>query len=529
MSISFIGAQGVAGNAVTIPAHQVGDLILIFAYRDGNANAPTVPAAGGTVPTWTIIGAAAGANSNASRLHYAVATATTTTSGTWTNATELIAIVYRGTRRPGGNGEGGNLGTVITYPAVTMQRADNSSWVARFGGHRSATNVELAPTGMLNRTSIGTETAVHDTNGTVSSSSATNVTVNASSGWRARTVELLDSSLRLLADVGTFNDTFVDAVFARGFALTAAAGTVSFVGQDAALAVPFRLIRSDSGTISLTGTDAGLRHTARLRADVRTYSLTGFIIDIRPARRLVAALQAFSLTGVSAGLRQTARLLAESGSFTRTGNSAGTRAGKRLLAQQRAFSIAGLGATLFKGGGLSRSLAAWTANYSLSANPATLQRRVPLLAGVGSLLLVGQSAQLPVLHNLAAATGSFDLLVDEPQTSLFVAWLLSSLTGEFNAAGSEAFFAADTPFVADSVDLELLGQSITFLHDCILRAETYELQSAGNESYNRIRKLPRPQTVLAGDFIDLYPFYKARRLRQRKQPSVKDIAPRFSP
>ena len=156
MSISFVGAQGAAAATVTIPTHQSGDMILIFAYRDGSNTAPTAPTAGGTVPTWTLIGTS-GANTNSSRFHYAVATASTTTSGTWTNATELICLVYRGTKLVGANAGGsGSATTTVNYPALTLQRTDNSSWVVGVAGHRTATNVELAPSGMTNRTTAGT-------------------------------------------------------------------------------------------------------------------------------------------------------------------------------------------------------------------------------------------------------------------------------------------------------------------------------------------------------------------------------------
>ena len=270
MAISHVGSQGNAGTTVTIPAHQIGDLILIFAYRGGNNTAPTVPAAGGTVPTWTIIGTASGGNTNSSRLHYAVATATNTTSGTWTNATELIAVVYRGTRRPGGNNNAGSTGTSISYPAVTMQRSNNTSWVAGFAGHRTATNVQGAPSGMTNRTSTGTEAANHDTAGTVSSWSATSVTVNASSGWRARTVELLDAALSLLAEAGSFTQTGIAAGLFKGYTLSATVGSYAFTGIDAGInktANPNKVLTADVGSYTQTGIDASmLVYQQRLRS-----------------------------------------------------------------------------------------------------------------------------------------------------------------------------------------------------------------------------------------------------------------------
>ena len=88
MSLSIIGTPAaVAGSSITLPTHAVGDIIVIFAYRDGATAVPTNPTAGGTVPAWVDIDAAAGANTNSARSAYFVATATNHTSGTWTNAT----------------------------------------------------------------------------------------------------------------------------------------------------------------------------------------------------------------------------------------------------------------------------------------------------------------------------------------------------------------------------------------------------------------------------------------------------------
>ena len=215
MTVSYVGAQGAAATTVTIPAHQVGDLILIFAYRDGSNTVPTAPTAGGTIPTWTQIGSSGG-NTNSSRFHYAVATATNTTSGTWTNATELICLVYRGASIGASAGGSGAATTSIAYPALTLQRTDNSSWVVGVAGHRTATNVEVAPTGMTNRASSGTEAAGHDTNGTVTSWSQQTVTVNASSAFRSWTVELRDKTVTLTADKGAYTVSGRDAGIIKG-------------------------------------------------------------------------------------------------------------------------------------------------------------------------------------------------------------------------------------------------------------------------------------------------------------------------
>jgi len=323
MSISFVGAQGAAGTTVTIPAHQVGDMILIFAYRDGSNTAPTTPTAGGTVPTWTLI-SSAGASTNSANFRYAVATATTTTSGTWTNATETICLVYRGTKLVGVNGANTSASTIISYAGLALQRTDGSSWVVGCAGHRTATNVELAPTGMTNRISSGTEAAGHDTNGSSWTITRT-VTVNANSGWRAVTVELRDATVVLTAAAGSFNDTFIDAALERGFYLNASARAYTHTGNAAILTKAGsvnKVITADVGTFTELGKDAGLIHAARLTADKGTYTENGVAATLRHAAVIVAAKGTFTETGNPAGLRHLAILVAEKATYTLTGNPA---------------------------------------------------------------------------------------------------------------------------------------------------------------------------------------------------------------
>ena len=56
MAISIIGTPAAAAaTSITLPTHAAGDLIVIFAFKDGATTIPTVPSAGGTVPTWNTI------------------------------------------------------------------------------------------------------------------------------------------------------------------------------------------------------------------------------------------------------------------------------------------------------------------------------------------------------------------------------------------------------------------------------------------------------------------------------------------
>lgn len=195
MALQFIGASGVAATSMTLPTHQSGDIVVMFAYRNGNNTAPALPA------TWSGIGATGG-NTNSSRLAYKFVTSGNTPSDTWTNATQLVAHVYRGCAGIGGfAGSSQSNSTTITYPTVTMENSGGRSIVVGFAGHRTATNVETAPAGMTNRASVGTgpEAAGHDTSTGVTSWTATNVTVNQQAASRSWTLELKSEGVSIIS------------------------------------------------------------------------------------------------------------------------------------------------------------------------------------------------------------------------------------------------------------------------------------------------------------------------------------------
>lgn len=188
--ISIVGCQ-VGSTTATIPAHQAGDLILVFSYRDGNTTPPTL------VSGFTNIHSS-GTASNSSRLAYKLAASSSEVTGTWANATSTIVVIYRGVDQSnpiGGASITGGTSTTINFPSLTMQVTDGSSWVAGFVGHRSTdTAINTAPAGMMYRYSVtdGTDQAAfHDSNGGVTSWSSSNASIGGtSSGYSSVTVEI---------------------------------------------------------------------------------------------------------------------------------------------------------------------------------------------------------------------------------------------------------------------------------------------------------------------------------------------------
>jgi hypothetical protein len=193
VAISYVG--GAAGtNSATLPSFQAGDLAVVFAFRDGSTTNPTVPAG------WTNISNTTDGTSCSASIGYRVLTPADTATGTWTNASRTVVVVYRGGRpwlSVGGGANGAGTTNTVAYTALTMSVADGTSWVVGLVGHRSVdTTIDSAAiTGMTARTSgvdATAEAAAWDTNGGVSSWSTTNQTITGTaSGWVTRTVEIL--------------------------------------------------------------------------------------------------------------------------------------------------------------------------------------------------------------------------------------------------------------------------------------------------------------------------------------------------
>jgi len=162
--VSVVGTPVATDDATSIPlpAHNVGDTILIAAVR--LSTAVTKPAAGGTVPNWIDIDSGAGGGTTNIRTVYCIATATNHTSGVWSGNTGLFAIVLRGANASnpiGGHGINGAVGGALTAPAVTMSRTDDTSMLLHFYGQGGSGLVwPAAPTGYTRQASATGSTNV---------------------------------------------------------------------------------------------------------------------------------------------------------------------------------------------------------------------------------------------------------------------------------------------------------------------------------------------------------------------------------
>jgi len=192
MAISFISQATNTGTTITIPSAQVGDLLLMFAYRTA-VTAPTVPTG------WTSITSGTG-DVNACVIGYRWAQGSDT-SGTWANATQLVCHVYRGVAGIGASTTHDTTTSPASIAAITLGITDGTSWVVGFCGSKQGTS-QSTPGTLDNRSELKNSTTSmvdgYDTNGGVSSWSAASVTLGSSTDSFTATVELEASKVSFL-------------------------------------------------------------------------------------------------------------------------------------------------------------------------------------------------------------------------------------------------------------------------------------------------------------------------------------------
>ncbi len=165
MAISRVGSASALANNVALPAHQAGDLILI--YSSLNVTGGITPPNG-----WLLLSVAAGSGITI-WIGARLAKTASEVSGSWSGANSIYAVVYRSSNGilwiP--NPTGTLIGdTTIPYLASSQYNGTESDlWYVATMFHASSTNAsEVAPTGMTNINSLtgsNFKTAIHDTNG----------------------------------------------------------------------------------------------------------------------------------------------------------------------------------------------------------------------------------------------------------------------------------------------------------------------------------------------------------------------------
>jgi hypothetical protein len=450
VAISFVGSAGANAASVTIPAHSVGDLLIIVAY---NPDAPTIP----SLPAgWTSL---ATKNSTTfgvgARVGKKIATSTSDASGTWTNADQIAAAVYH--ESSGGTLSTGVVGTPtisagpgadVVFPGIaSLTDADGTSWVAAIAAVVSqfTTDVETPPAGLVNRADQnGTggdgnslETVIHDTDGGVTSwASHTKTTTGSGTNvlYIGFSVEIVTDAATLTnktldaTTAGSYATAGTDATLKHGYAVQPAAGAYLATGTAALLKHGYA-VQASAGAISYSGAAASLLRNAVLAGGAGAFAIGGQAATLLLKRVLAAGVGAYALAGVNAVLRHGYAAQADAGAYNFTGTAATLRHAGLILVDPGAFAITGAAVGLF----IKRILAAEPAAYAVSGADARLlpahrlapsagaysvagadaalipSTRTILQADVGAYAISGTNAAVVVSHRMAPTSGAFTI------------------------------------------------------------------------------------------------------------------------
>jgi hypothetical protein len=195
MAIARVGATNAASASITGPSGAAGDIILYHCFRSTAATIPTKDAATAS------LGSSSGSTC-AYLCAYEFCVSGTPSSRTFTGATQIVAVRYSGVYGFGNSNFAAIASSpTMAYGAVTGIQSGGGSWFVGMAAHRTATNVNTAPTGMSTITSgsvgTGPMACVFDTNAGAVSFTAANVTVNATSGRVSNVIELLAANSTL--------------------------------------------------------------------------------------------------------------------------------------------------------------------------------------------------------------------------------------------------------------------------------------------------------------------------------------------
>lgn len=391
MTLSYVGAAGAASTSVTPPTGNVGDLLLVFAFRSGVNTAPTLPSG------WTNLDNG-GSGGEAFRVGYKIATSTVDSSGTWTNATDVTIVRVAGAATDpawiGGQTRTSNSTATITYGAVTLIGTTGNMLIS-FAGAVSATSIPTQ-TGFTRDASTGSGPILvteHQANPTGGSNTVT--PTGTTGAWFEYRIEVLPGS----------NTTAATA--APTVTATAAAGANR---KAAAAAGP---------TVTTTATAVGHDTRKATATPTVTTTLTAAAHDTRPAAATPTVTAGLTTAPTSTGSRAGAVTPTVTATATPAGHATrkavatptvtvtATPAAHRIRQGAAAFGVTVTAAATSKHTAAGAAQATVTA--TLAPTPATHQAAAAAATVRAELAATG--------HGISDSTRDLDLTVGEPYTA----------------------------------------------------------------------------------------------------------------
>jgi len=294
--IVHIGTASGESSAI-IPAHQAGDLILLFAINDaGTSPAQEVG------DTW-VSKAATSPTYRAWRLSSKIATSSAETTGTWSNCHAMIVSVYRGVHTDNLDWSYGlghafwsnGSSTPATLGASNLYAEDSSDWIVSFFGLIQLVTLDAAPAGRVERIRSqvasgnpswlsGLTVAAYDSGEGVATSTAKTVGWPdvANDSWASVSVTLIadpdytgSPSFEINQDVTTINEGETVT-----FTVTGPDGTYYYRISDSGTAGAADIVGSSIGTGEVVISGGTGEFEITIRNDLNTEGAETLIIEL---------------------------------------------------------------------------------------------------------------------------------------------------------------------------------------------------------------------------------------------------------
>jgi hypothetical protein len=394
LAIEFVGASAIGTDEPgAMPSYAVGDLIIVFSYRDGNTSPPSIPSG----QDWISLHNATGANTNSHTIAYKFADSTSEGIGKFSSGTTTFALVYRGVdpSDPIGDSKPNSSQNVTpVYLALTLEVTNGTSWIVAFSGHRAVNGALNTTFDSFQNRAYGVDAtdqaAGFDSNGGRSSFSQQSVNIGGSSGgWRTHTLELraAPETVSVATSSGSATASAVGASNKSASASSAGVATASATGS-----AQFRAVATSDGVATASAVGVAQYLTVGTSAGTSTASATG-AADFRSV-------------GTSAGLSEVSGIGAALSSAV--ASAAGTSTASAVGEEEggaEAVATATAGATV-SGVGAAQFAAVGTSSGSASVSGATLVNfsAVGLSQGIAAANAVSAAQAASVFSAAGLAT-----------------------------------------------------------------------------------------------------------------------------